>query len=336
MASHFEDITGHAFQKKVLRRTAGAGRAHHAYVFSGPEGVGKKLMALGFAKLLNCAAEGGGEAEGPCPCLACSKIARGIHPDVMTVEHSGQYVIKVEQVREEVERRIQSSPFEGRVKVAIVDDAHRMNASAQNAFLKTLEEPPGDTVIILVTSKPEGLLPTIRSRCQPLEFDPLEPEEIAGVLEAERGYPPEEARLVARLARGSLGAALDFDTELLGFRTEAALRLSKLDPRSAADVLGFVETLPTGSGKEEGARLEFFFALLSSLFHDALLHSTGAGSQAFFNPDLAGVVTALAEHSSTRELAQKQKLIDSTTAAVFLGNANRTIALEHLLVTLTG
>ncbi|MCI0480283.1 MAG: DNA polymerase III subunit delta', partial [Candidatus Dadabacteria bacterium] len=215
----FEGILGHDFQKNILLRAAHDDLASHSYLFAGPDGIGKKMVAVEFAKLLNC----GGAAAAPdakCGCASCRKIERGIHPDVVLIEFTGVKNIKVDQVRDEIEERLYLRPFEGRFKVVIVDESERMNQSAQNAFLKTLEEPPPDSVIILVSSRPDSLLPTLRSRCQTVVFNALPDELVAGILRERGGMSPEEALLASRLSGGSIGKALGFDGDLLEWRRE--------------------------------------------------------------------------------------------------------------------
>src|SRR5207248_3646382 len=140
-------------------------------------------------------------------CAACMKLARGAHPDVLVVGPGDSGAIKIDQVREVVERTAYR-PFEGKRRVVIVDEADALVGQAQNALLKTLEEPPPSSVFILVTSRPDVLLPTVRSRCPELRFRPLSPADIAAALIA-RGTPEAEAHAVAATANGSLGEALN-------------------------------------------------------------------------------------------------------------------------------
>src|SRR5262249_24546682 len=135
-------------------------------IFAGPQGVGKRLTAVALAQALNC--EQGG--CGACP--VCARIARGVHADVLVVEPGDSGTIKVDQVREAIDRTAYR-PFEGRRRVVIVDEADALVPEAQNALLRTLEEPPPASVFVLIPARPEMLLPTVRSRCQRLRFGPL-------------------------------------------------------------------------------------------------------------------------------------------------------------------
>ena len=335
MKEYFPSVLGHEFQKQALIRYAAEGTVSHAFVFSGRDGIGKKLTALGFAKLLNCREmESGtvekGEIDGPCGCISCSKIERGIHPDVFTVEHEGQWVIKVEQIRE-VERKIAFPPFEGRTKVVIIDDAHRMNKSSQNAFLKTLEEPPGSTVLILITPNTGGLLPTIKSRCQILTFSPLDETAIKAILQKQTDLSEAELGIAARLSEGSPANALEFDGELLRFRREVIERLASIDPQSADDVLGFVEFLPKGTSSEDSAKLSFFFRVASLMVQDAIRKKLESGEELFYNPDLSQLIERYSKRSTLEGLIEKTRSIERTTNAITTANANKQMALGSLV-----
>ena len=355
---HFTNVVGHEFEKEALIRAVREGRVSHAYLFSGPEGVGKKLFAKEFAKLLNCSAppatageedgkSGGDKAE--CDCNSCSKIARGIHPDVFTVEYKGVKDIKVEQIREEVEERVQGRPFEGNYKVAVVNDAHRMNKNAQNAFLKTLEEPPSNTVIILITSEPEALLPTIRSRCQRLEFSPLPNSLVTEQLVILAGLDRKDAQAAAKLARGSLGRAQRLDSEMLAFRKEVIEELADVRAESAAQVLGFAKNIPLkSSSKRDQEKLELLFEIIASLLEDIIfLKTSGSGEEGgeggeeaglpdgkIINSDVLPVLRRLAHRMSLESVIEKIGEFERTRRAVFNANANKQLAIESIVITL--
>ncbi|MDO8612684.1 MAG: DNA polymerase III subunit delta' [Dehalococcoidia bacterium] len=249
----------------ALERALREGRVAHAYLFVGPERVGKHTLALKLAQALNCdglvgagaPTYGGdervvsarGEPVEPCgECAPCRRIAGGIHADVQTVsvekgEEGSQKGIHVSQIRE-VERATALKPFEGRCRVVIIDPAEEMNAAAQNAFLKTLEEPPPQVVFALVTADESRLLLTIRSRCRRLELRLPALSEVEAVLLA-RGVEAERARLLARLSRGRIGWALEAagDTSLLERRQELLSQARALAGMSVAQRLELAERL---------------------------------------------------------------------------------------------
>jgi DNA polymerase-3 subunit delta' len=223
----FSSIIGHDRQVDILKRALANNALAHAYLFSGEPGIGKRLTAIELAAALNCAAPGPDGSCGVCP--PCRKVAGGIHPDVRIVmpesrdeqllaTWSAKEVekasdeIKIDQVRQ-AQESIMLRPSEGSKKVLIVDGAETMNDTSQNAFLKTLEEPPGDSLIILITAMPQSLLSTIRSRCQALAFQPLPRRTLAGVIREKRGLDEADAWFAAALSRGSLGRALEMDVQ---------------------------------------------------------------------------------------------------------------------------
>ena len=179
----------------------------HGLLFTGIEGVGKRTAATAFAMACNCTgkrAEERGEACGECP--ACRKIASDRHPDVLRVSPAGLQ-IKIDQIRT-LCQALAMKPYEARVRVAIIAEAHRMNPAAGNALLKMLEEPPDGTVLILTAAQTSDLLPTIVSRCQHLRFKPIARVHLAAMLADAYGFSPEDAQLTAALANGSVTRAL--------------------------------------------------------------------------------------------------------------------------------
>ena len=225
-------IEGHERPITILKRALAGKTLAHAYLFSGDAGVGKKMTALALAAAVQCVNSGAGGGCGACP--SCRRVAAFTHPDVHVVMPEREDArllstwttkeaakasdeIKIDQIRQ-AQERISLKPFEGSKTVLIIDGAETLNPAAQNAFLKTLEEPPGDALIILVTSMPQSLLPTIRSRCQEISFQPLPRGILAQALEKKRGLPEGDAWFLAALSQGSMGRALEMDVE--GEKTE--------------------------------------------------------------------------------------------------------------------
>jgi len=205
----FSSIIGHDRPVSILKRAIQNNAVAHAYLFSGEQGIGKRLTAYAFAAALNCQTA---SPEGGCGvCSSCRKVASGTHPDVHLLSPDGAE-IKIDQVRA-AQSELSLKPFEGQKKVLIVDNAEVMNDASQNAFLKTLEEPPGDSLIILISAMPQSFLSTIRSRCQELKFQPLPRPVLAAVLQEKRGLDADDAWFAAAISRGSLGRALDMDVQ---------------------------------------------------------------------------------------------------------------------------
>ena len=196
-------IIGHHQILKQLYHTIASDRVAGAYLFVGVANVGKETVALNFAKSINCCTSD----EGACgTCLSCRKADDGNHPDLQIIRPSGAW-IKIDQIRE-LQKRIIYRPLEGTRKVYILTEAERMNLEAANCLLKTLEEPPADSVLILLTTNLDALLPTIRSRCQIIPFHPLVVSELAGHLMERFDIDESQALRVATTTGGAVGKAL--------------------------------------------------------------------------------------------------------------------------------
>ena len=201
----WDHILGHAFAKRLLQTHLASGQLASAYLLSGPDGVGKRRLAVEVAKALNCA----GSGSHPCDaCQPCGQIERGVHPDVHRLSPGGPSdQIKIDEIRFLL-GRVALRPFSARVQVAILEGAERLTEEAANALLKALEEPHATTRFLLTTARVLDCLPTIVSRCQLLRCDVLPPEAIARILVERGGCEPRTAEAVARLSEGSVSRAL--------------------------------------------------------------------------------------------------------------------------------
>jgi DNA polymerase-3 subunit delta' len=217
-----KDIIGQEKTIAILHGILKRKRLASAYLFTGEAGIGKKTAAINFAKALNCLNTSPASVEGPdaglqpilpsahdaCDaCVSCHKIDAGTHPDVLIVEPE-ERLIRIEEIRA-IEEALSFTPFEGKKKVVIVDDADTMNLAAANTFLKTLEEPPEDSLIILVASRPDSLLPTIRSRCSTITFHPLSLDSCRKILDGK--VAADAIDEAVRLSLGRPGLAVSRD-----------------------------------------------------------------------------------------------------------------------------
>lgn len=246
-------IVGHQKQTSLLRRAVASERIGGAYLFAGAPGLGKKTVATAFAAALNCETKGD-DACGRCP--SCDKVADRNHPDVTFVRPDGA-TLRVAQIRE-LQRQISLRPHEGRYKVFVVTDAAKMRPEAANALLKTLEEPPGDGVLILTTGSVDALLPTIRSRSQELRFLPVTVQDAVDALVA-RGVAEDRAKALAVHARGRFGVALRALGEEAPAEDEVPAPVSDASPLAAFRL-----------ADDWGRDPELLDALLS-WYHDLLL-----------------------------------------------------------------
>jgi DNA polymerase-3 subunit delta' len=278
----FASILGHPRLRDLLARGVAQGRLPPAMLFSGPSGVGKKALALAVGRALLCEANQGDACD---VCAACRRAGRGLHPDAVLVEPDGAS-IKIEQVRDAV-REIAGRPFEGRARAFVFDEAHLLTEQAQNALLKSLEEPPATSHVFLVTASPQALLPTIRSRCQTLRFSPLPQSLLETHLREASGLPAEEARLRAALSGGSLGAALAFESEAWRALREELLGL--LEKLGRAGTLGRMDAAERLADMDDPV---LALTALRSLLRD--IAALRAGATAVLNADVTGRLEALA------------------------------------------
>lgn len=277
----FSKIEGHEREAAVLARAASSGRVAHAYLFAGPEGVGKRLTAVSFAAYLNCEARlsGGGLVEACGECDSCQAFSRGVSTNLLEVAPEDG-LIRIDRIRE-LQGALRRKASRG-VKVAVVDGAEKLMPAAANAFLKTLEEPPGDSVIVLVTSRASELLPTVLSRCQRVNFRPLPDELVSRMVEEKKGLDAESARVVARLAGGSVSRALEYvDAEVHSSRDELLGRIAAISGRDSFSLMKAAYELSKRDDLEE------VLVLLKTWFRDRAVAASGRADLAV-NPASLG------------------------------------------------
>ncbi len=316
----FATILGQEHAVGVLRRSLAGERVAHAYLFEGIDGCGKMLTALSLVEALFC---GSAEPCGGCP--ACRKLASLQHPDLHLLEPE-KGVIKIDQIRE-LQKELSLRPVEAPKKACIVSQAHKMNQSAANAFLKTLEEPPGSALLILLSDTPTALLPTILSRCQRLRFNPL-PLEIVAQLLMNRGVPAEQAQSAASLAGGSMakGGAIAQEGFLLR-RREIVEQVIGLSPREFGLLTATAERL--GHEREQAQEV---VEILTLFFRDVMLCRHGAPPPG--NSDLAGIVERTARTLQTGEILGRLESVLKAGQSL-LRNVNPRLTLEALFMALS-
>ncbi|HAS53987.1 MAG: DNA polymerase III subunit delta' [Nitrospirae bacterium GWC2_57_13] len=302
----FSEIIGHEMPLTVIKRALARNALAHAYLFSGDEGIGKRTTALALAAAVNCRKPG---PEGGCgECSACRKAAAHTHPDIHFLQADGAE-IKIDQVRQ-AQADLALKPFEGLKKVLIVDGADALNQAAANAFLKTLEEPPGEALIILVTSRPASLLPTIRSRCQEVTFRPFSRRMLAGVLEQQRGLALDDALLAASLAGGSLGRGLSMDVDAERKVRDESIRFWwSLEAMSSTEVLAAAEKL--GKDRE---RFESLLQVGEEWLRDALVYQATADDRLLVSMEHRDMLTKWCERFSLPRMLEDMRRITASRA----------------------
>lgn len=333
----FSEVVGHARPLGLLSRSIARGSLPPSLLFTGPEGVGKRLVAQAVAQALNCVSPRAGDAGRPFDacgaCPACRRIARGTHPDVVVIEPGDSGAIKIEPIRQVI-AAAGYRPFEGRRRVVIVDEADRVTGDAQDALLKNLEEPSPSSAFILVSSRPETLLSTVRSRCSRLRFGPLSPAEVARLLVDRHEYDEREAHAAAALSDGSPGRALDAGSRAFHDARDAALGVLRTvaGARSPRERLGAASLLLSGkSGAREREELGTRLRMLASLARDIALLSHGAPAEGAANVDLANELEALAGRLGGARAIRVFAAADKAGAAL-ARNANPKVVASWLAV----
>lgn len=295
----FRDILGHRRITALLSRAIARDTLPPSLLFAGPAGVGKRRVARAVAEAVNCLeprTSGEVERDACGACAACRRIARDVHPDVIVLSPGDTGSIKIEQVRDVIDKA-GYRPFEGRRRVVIVDEADALVPQAQNALLKTLEEPPSASVFLLVSSVPDSLLATVRSRCPRLRFGPLSPGDVAAVLVRDHEYTEADARAAAADADGSVGRALAVASADLVEARETATRLLQQTARLADPVrrLDAAKDLAAkkGSSASERDQLSACLRVMASLLRDVSVLAAQVDRNLLANPDLEGELQGL-------------------------------------------
>jgi DNA polymerase-3 subunit delta' len=323
----WSQIIGHDQQISQLKKALSSGRLPNAYIFSGPAGIGKRLVACTFVKAAFC----NSPSKGPdaCDsCISCRKISSGNHPDFFLIEPelSEREVfqsIKIDTVRD-LQSRLQFPPFEAPLKISVIDGADRLMDAAANSLLKILEEPPPSTHFILITPYPHRLLPTIRSRCRHMSFSPLSEKALTLEISKRQQISEPEAMRIAKLSGGSLGVACALEP---GFVEEVMGRFLPLSCRaSSADIIETAQAWKELS--VEQTRL--VFDLLASWYCD-LLKYENLGKQAdLIHPEAASQST---RHKTNRLIQNLASISEARLAADT--SANKQLMFEQLLFSLT-
>jgi DNA polymerase-3 subunit delta' len=362
---NFDNIFDQELVKKILIGALEKDKLAHAYLFYGEEGVGKWALAWELSQAVNCE----NEERKPCgKCVSCKKIQKLIHPDVRLIfplppikaegkketekekdkeiqRYKGEKIknpyfivrypknvtISIESIRE-MQKQINMKPYEGKKKVVIISDVENLSNDAANCLLKTLEEPPLDSLLILTTKNLDSLLPTLVSRCQLLRFSPFPQSLIEEELKEKLGLSSEEASFVARLSQGSLGKAFSLAQDGRPFIYELGLELlSQALKKEFTNILDFVERLTQGEDREKMIRL---FVFLASFLRDVYIFSDNKNRENLFYPFLYDEILKFSAVFNSKETVE-ELILDTEKIRGFLeGNANLKLALMGFCIKL--
>ena len=331
----FKSILGQSQPKRILTNALQNSSVAHAYLFYGPDSVGKKKLAITLAKALNCKGTNPLDACGECE--SCGKIERGIHPDFFYLEPvkntptAREASIKIEPIRE-LQKKLAYMPYEGKTKVVVIDSAELMNPQAMNSFLKTLEEPPSSTVLILISANPNRLLPTLLSRCQGIQFHRLSSENIRTIIQSQpegEGEPLKESEIDFRVHRsqGSVTRALEEDiAEVEHIREQLLEVLEKVSFERMDIVFAFAK-----AWARQTDQLQSVLNELLGLIRDLALYRSGCSQSDIQNGDLSVKMIPIAESHSLKAWMDRFTAVRNTQIALS-GNANAQLFLENMLI----
>lgn len=323
----FEDIIGHEQIIEHLQNAIELDKVSHAYIINGEKGSGKMLLADAFALTLQC------EKQGRIPCLkchSCKQALSGNQPDIIHVTHEKPNVITVDEIRSQLVNDIQVKPYSSPRKIYIIDEADLMNPQAQNAILKTIEEPPAYGVIVMLTSNAQSLLPTILSRCVQLNIKPVKDSVLKRYLMERLRVPDYKAELSIAFARGNVGKAVklaqseNFDV----IKKDALDMLRYLEDMELYEVIEWVKKIT-----EYKLEINDFLDILTVWFRDVLLFKATNDVNMLIFKDEVSEIKKRAAHSSYSGLEEIVNSIEKAKVRLN-ANVNFDLTIELLLLTI--
>ncbi len=323
----FRDIVGHEDIIKYMKGSIEQGKLSHAYIIHGEADSGKKMLARTFAQAIQCES---GNTE-PCgTCKSCLQAVSGNHPDIITLTHEKETVLSVDEVRTQLVDTVDIKPYKSRYKIYIVPDAHRMNAAAQNAILKTVEEPPEYVIILLLADQIGKLLPTVQSRCVCLETKPVRELDMMEYLQKNMGLTADKAHFCIDFAQGNMGRAIKLANhgeyaQIVESVINVMKRIYELDVEDLSYAVKHIESFKLS--------INDYLELMSMWYRDILmLKVTGKIDKLLFRDEYA----ILKKQAAVLSYSAVEEKIDAIARAEkrLSVNAGFDVTMELLLLTL--
>ena len=323
----FNDILGHEQIKNHFRNAVQTGKVSHAYILSGEAGMGRKSLANAFALNLLC------EKGLPDPCMqchACKQVLAGSHPDLIYVTHEKPASIGVDDIREQINDTILVRPYSSYYKIYIVDEAEKMTVQAQNALLKTIEEPPSYAVILLLTTNPDAFLPTILSRCVQLKLKPLKDVVVKEYLIQSLGVEESQAEIYAAFARGNLGKAIHLaeSEDFKRMYDEILHMLKHLKEADISELLDYIHKL-----REENLDIYSCLDFMQMWYRDVLMYKTTKDINLLIFKDEFSTIKSMSTVSGYEGLERILEAIDKARIRLD-ANVNTELVMELMLLTM--
>lgn len=323
----FREILGNDMVKEHFMKAIENHKVSHAYILTGEAGMGRKSIARAFAMTLLCE-KGGSE---PCmSCHSCKQILAGSHPDLIYLTHEKPASIGVDDIREQINDTVMIRPYSSYYKVYIIDEAEKMTVQAQNALLKTIEEPPSYAVIILITTNEEAFLPTILSRCVKLKLKPLRDATVKAFLTEHLEIPDKDADVYAAFARGNLGRAIHIASseEFKELYERTMNLLHYVETVDISMLLDFIREI-----KEQKFDLEEMLDLMQLWYRDVLMYKVTKDMNLLIFRDEYKLINETGQKVDYAGLEKILAAID-TARTRLNANVNMELAMELLFLTM--
>ena len=323
----FSEIVGHEQIKEHMQAVIRDKKPFHAYLFQGEEGVGKEALARTFAAGLQCRSE---SADKPCKeCVSCRQMESGNQPDVIWVTRE-KASLGVDEIREQLCNTMDIKPFSSPYKIYLVPEAEKMTEAAQNALLKTIEEPPEYGIVILMTSNISALLPTIQSRCLTMEFRPLSTAVVESYVKEHCQVPDYQARASAAFAQGNLGKAMRYakSEDFIERKDHIISLLRHMEQMDLSEMLAVIKDL--GTRKDE---VRDYIDLMVLWYRDVLLFKATKDINQLLFQDEASYISREASHRSYEKIEEILQAFEKAKVRL-RANVNFDITMELMLLTL--
>ena len=323
----FSEIVGHEQIKEHMQAAIRDKKPFHAYLFQGEEGVGKEALARTFAAGLQCQSE---SADKPCKeCVSCRQMESGNQPDVIWVTRE-KASLGVDEIREQLCNTMDIKPFSSPYKIYLVPEAEKMTEAAQNALLKTIEEPPEYGIVILMTSNISALLPTIQSRCLTMEFRPLSTAVVESYVKEHCQVPDYQARASAAFAQGNLGKAMRYakSEDFIERKDHIISLLWHVEQMDLSEMLAVIKDL--GTRKDE---VRDYIDLMVLWYRDVLLFKATKDINQLLFQDEASYISREASHRSYEKIEEILQAFEKAKVRL-RANVNFDITMELMLLTL--
>ena len=323
----FSEIVGHEQIKEHMQAAIHDKKPFHAYLFQGEEGVGKEALARTFAAGLQCQSE---SADKPCKeCVSCRQMESGNQPDVIWVTRE-KASLGVDEIREQLCNTMDIKPFSSPYKIYLVPEAEKMTEAAQNALLKTIEEPPEYGIVILMTSNISALLPTIQSRCLTMEFRPLSTAVVESYVKEHCQVPDYQARASAAFAQGNLGKAMRYakSEDFIERKDHIISLLRHVEQMDLSEMLAVIKDL--GTRKDE---VRDYIDLMVLWYRDVLLFKATKDINQLLFQDEASYISREASHRSYEKIEEILQAFEKAKVRL-RANVNFDITMELMLLTL--